>query len=66
MPHVGASKGKHVRSHTKSIACSVYDDFERESKKVHQEIVKLKKKMVDATRLGKRIVNILAEHPWRW
>ena len=43
-----ACKGKHVRSDTKAAFCNAYDYFEREnnnSKKIHQGIVKLKKKM---------------------
>ena len=51
-----ACKGKRVRSDTKAVVCNVYDYFERESKKnkkIHQGIVKLKKKMGDATGLSK-------------
>ena len=51
-----ACKGKRVRSDTKAVVCNVYDYFERESKKnkkIHQGIVKLKKKTVDATGLSK-------------
>ena len=56
-----ACKGKHVRSDTKAVVCNVYDYFERESKKnkIHQGIVKLKKKMVDATGLSKRTVEFV-------
>ena len=51
-----ACKGKRVRSDTKAVVCNVYDYFERESKnnkKIHQGILKLKKKTVDATGLSK-------------
>ena len=54
-----ACKGKRVRSDTKAVVCNVYDYFERESKKnkkIHQGIVKLKKKTVDATGLSKHTV----------
>ena len=53
-----ACKGKRVRSDTKAVVCNVYDYFERESKK-NKRIVKLKKKMVDATGLSKRTVSLL-------
>ena len=52
---------KRLRSDTKAVVCNVYDYFERESKKnkkIHQGIVKLKK-MVDATRLSKRTVDVI-------
>ena len=49
-----ACKGKCVRPDTKAVVYNVYDYFERENKKnkkIHQGIVKLKKKTVDATGL---------------
>ena len=55
---------KRVRSDTKAVVCNVYDYFERESKKnkkIHQGIMKLKKKTVDATRLSKRTVEFVIE-----
>ena len=59
-----ACKGKRVRSDTTAVVCNVYDYFERESKKnkkLHQGIVKLKKKTVDATGLSKRTVEFVIE-----
>ena len=59
-----AYQGKRVRSDTKAVVCNVYDYFERESKKnkkIHQGIVKLKKKTVDATGLSKRTVEFVIE-----
>ena len=59
-----ACKGKRVRSDTKAVVCNVYDYFERESKKnkkIHQGIVKLKKKTVDATGLSKHTVEFVIE-----
>ena len=50
-----------VRSDTNAVVCNVYDYFERESKKIHQGIVKLKKKTVDATGLSKRTVEFVIE-----
>ena len=55
----GFCKGKCVRSDTKAVVCNVYDYFERESKKNNQGIVKLKKKMMDATGLSKHIVDVI-------
>ena len=57
-----ACKRKRLRSDTKAVVCNVYDYFERESKKnkkIHQGIVKLKKKTVDATGLSKRTVDVI-------
>ena len=56
-----ACKGKRLRSDTKAVVCNIYDYFERESKnkKLHQGIVKLKKKMVDATGLSKCTVDVI-------
>ena len=53
-----------VRSDTNAVVCNVYDYFERESKKnkkIHQGIVKLKKKTVDATGLSKHTVEFVIE-----
>ena len=60
-----ACTGKRLRSDTKAVVCNVYDYFERESKKIHQGIMKLKKKTMDATGLSKHTVDvILAEKHW--
>ena len=59
-----ACKGKRVRSDTKAVVCNVYDYFERESKKnkkIHQGIVKLKKKMVDATGLSNPFATLILD-----
>ena len=64
LPAVFSLQRKRVRSDTKAVVCNVYDYFERENKKnkkIHQGIVKLKKKTVDTTGLSKCIVGFVIE-----
>ena len=61
----GEKHGLQKKACKVAVVCNVYDYFERESKKnkkIHQGIVKLKKKTVDATRLSRCNVDVnLAE-----